>query len=156
MEEFVALLEKLEADIGSLSVEELAEARTKINDYGLTLKDVEVEDEAQLNTDATALGDAMDRIDAELATRETVAAEAKEARDIAFAKFDKPEIVEEEDEKAAVEEPVIEEAAPVVAAAPALADIAARRPVNTPTPEPVDEPVVASAVGETTPQHPNP
>ena len=80
MEEFVALLEKLEADIGELSVEELTEARTKINEYGLTLKDVEVEDEAQLNTDATALGDAMDRIDAELATRETVATEAKEAR----------------------------------------------------------------------------
>lgn len=154
MDPFLELLAQLESDIASLSVEELTEAREQIAAYGRELRDSapEVEDQEQLITDATALAAAIERIDTELVTRETAASEAATAREEAFAAFDDEEADDAEaqgdaSEETETEEETQEEAA-VTAAAPALTDIARRRPRG-PGPQPVEtRALVAAAVGD--------
>lgn len=153
MDPFVELLEQLESNIASLTVEELTEARDQIAAYGRELRDsaAEVEDQSQLITDATALAAAIVRIDEELAARTTVATEAAAAREEAFAAFDDEE--EEDDAEAQgdaseeAEAEAEEETEAVTAAAPALTEIAKRRPKKGPTPSPVEtRALVASAM----------
>jgi len=132
MEEFAELLARLDENpLDDLSVEELTEARDKIVAYGRELRDgaETVEDTDQLVEDATALAGMVTRINTELEARETAAAANAEALGEAFSAFDETEETTEE-----VTEEVVEEVdEPVVASAPALADIASRRP---PAPEP--------------------
>ena len=147
MERFRELLEQLENDIASLSVDELTELRAEINAYGLELREAEVEDQDQLLEDVRALAAALATIDGELEARATAAEEAEAARAEAFAAFDSDESEEAEEETVEEDEPET----PVVAAStPSLAEVAARRPRRQPAPpaDPEPEIVVAAALGD--------
>ncbi|MCP4897315.1 MAG: major capsid protein [bacterium] len=148
MERFEELLRQLEEDIASLSVDELTELRTEINAYGLELQDAEVEDETQLLDDVKALAAAMATIDGELESRQAASEEAETARAEAFAAFESEDSEAETEEGTTEEEPETEE--PVVAAVPAISDVAARRPRRQPEPPAESDPevVIAAAVGD--------